>query len=199
MNDSADAAASGWARWLPGLVTLRRYDPSWLRHDIVAGLELGADDYVTKPFIDRELLARARAQMRHRAPDASTTTTTVGDLEIRPSEGVVLKNGSPVQLTKTEFHLLLYLEGRRATGTLEVRSEQGGKVIEGRLLLRNGALATPLVGDPLAPILEWLAPVILSPRIEVRMTYAPPPPVAAEASIRVGALLEEFDRRISGG
>ena len=78
-------------------------------HDIVAGLELGADDYVTKPFNDRELLARARAQMRHRAPDAPTTTTSIGDLEVRPSEGVVLKSGQPVQLTKTEFHLLLYL------------------------------------------------------------------------------------------
>jgi len=77
-------------------------------HDIVAGLELGADDYVTKPFNDRELLARARVQLRHRnrlGPDGST----FGSIEIRPAEGVVLKHGQPVSLTKTEFHLLCHL------------------------------------------------------------------------------------------
>jgi DNA-binding response OmpR family regulator len=77
-------------------------------HDIVAGLELGADDYVTKPFIDRELLARARVQLRHRDRGESEATL-IGDLELRPSEGVVLKQGVPVQLTKTEFHLLCHL------------------------------------------------------------------------------------------
>jgi DNA-binding response OmpR family regulator len=77
-------------------------------HDIVAGLELGADDYVTKPFNDRELLARARVQLRHRNrldPEA----TTFGNVELRPSEGVVFKRGQPVPLTKTEFHLLCHL------------------------------------------------------------------------------------------
>jgi DNA-binding response OmpR family regulator len=77
-------------------------------HDIVAGLELGADDYVTKPFNDRELLARARVQLRHRSrlgPEA----TSFGSIELRPSEGIVLKHGQPVPLTKTEFNLLCHL------------------------------------------------------------------------------------------
>ena len=79
-------------------------------HDVVAGLELGADDYVTKPFNDRELLARVRAQLRRR--HGSTTpprSVTVGDVTVRLDEGTVLRDGEPVSLTKTEFNLLHHL------------------------------------------------------------------------------------------
>ena len=79
-------------------------------HDVVAGLEAGADDYVTKPFVDKELLARIRVQLRRSArPARGEATMTIGDLEIRPDEGVVLKAGQPVTLTRTEFRLLCYL------------------------------------------------------------------------------------------
>lgn len=77
-------------------------------HDVVAGLEAGADDYVMKPFVEKELLARIRAQLR-RAQGAmrSPELLLAKDLEIRPDEGVVLRSGVPIDLTRTEFNLLI--------------------------------------------------------------------------------------------
>jgi DNA-binding response OmpR family regulator len=80
-------------------------------HDVVAGLELGADDYVTKPFNDRELLARVRAQLRRRSSGAATSPAVlnVGDIEVRVEEGRALKGDAALPLTKTEYHLLRHL------------------------------------------------------------------------------------------
>lgn len=75
-------------------------------HDVVAGLEAGADDYVTKPFVGKELSARIRAALRRSSLSPSTPTYVVADLEVRPAEGVVLKSGQPLHLTRTEFLLL---------------------------------------------------------------------------------------------
>jgi DNA-binding response OmpR family regulator len=74
--------------------------------DVILGLESGADDYVTKPFVPEELLARVRAHLRRR-PDKSTNAFQLGVLRVIPDEGVVRHlDGTELHLTSTEFRLL---------------------------------------------------------------------------------------------
>jgi two-component system, OmpR family, response regulator MtrA len=80
--------------------------------DVVVGLELGADDYVTKPFELPELVARARAAVRRASAVPEDPVLTRGDLEIDPAAFSARKNGEEVNLTATEFKLLLELTRR---------------------------------------------------------------------------------------
>jgi DNA-binding response OmpR family regulator len=81
-------------------------------HDKILGLELGADDYVTKPFNPMEVAARVKAQLRRTYElngHAPSAPLVVGDLALYPDEGRVERAGQPVALTSTEFRLLRFL------------------------------------------------------------------------------------------
>ena len=76
-------------------------------YDVVAGLEAGADDYVTKPFEPKELTARIRAQVRrNRVFEPESSRLEVGDLTINLTDGTVHRGEEELSLTRTEFQLL---------------------------------------------------------------------------------------------
>lgn len=94
---------------LPIIVLTARNDED----DKVRALDMGADDYVVKPFGHRELLARIRAHARRAERDrsvvASTEVLEVGELRLDPSQRILHVSGEPTRLTGTEFRLLQYL------------------------------------------------------------------------------------------
>lgn len=84
--------------------------------DKVRGLEIGADDYITKPFSMRELLARVKANIRRTAmlqagAEETAAVITAGGLSINPENYQVAKHGAPVDLTQREYELLVFLAG----------------------------------------------------------------------------------------
>ncbi len=101
--------------------------------DRIVGLELGADDYVPKPCLPRELAARLRAILRRTQPaDAGSTPIVVGALSVFPEQRRVEWSGLPVELTSTEFNLL------------ETLARSAGRPV-GKAALSEQALGRPLV------------------------------------------------------
>lgn len=91
---------------VPILILTARSDS----HDVVAGLEAGADDYVVKPAVPKELSARVRALLRRTTrADVGTARPVFGDIEVLADAGTVKVGGRTVALTKTEFKLLCEL------------------------------------------------------------------------------------------
>jgi two-component system phosphate regulon response regulator PhoB len=86
------------------MITARGDEP-----DKVAGLDAGADDYITKPFSTQELLARIRAVLRRRAPEQASESVSVGRLTLDPAAYRVTWGEQPLRLGPTEFKLLNYL------------------------------------------------------------------------------------------
>lgn len=80
--------------------------------DKLLGLELGADDYVTKPFSTAELTARVRALLRRSTGTVTERILEIGDLKIDPGRRVIEREGAPVPLTTLEFDVLYFLASR---------------------------------------------------------------------------------------
>jgi DNA-binding response OmpR family regulator len=93
-------------------------------HDRVLGLELGADDYLPKPYDPAELVARIRAILRRsesRSASPATTPLVVDDIELIASTRAVTRDGQPIELTAVEFDLLDFF--MKAAGTVVTRDE----------------------------------------------------------------------------
>src|SRR3954471_16851134 len=94
--------------WTPVLFVTARDDEV----DRVLGLEMGADDYITKPFSPREFVARVKSVLRRAASMTDERVLVIGDVTVDPARRRVSADGSDVTLTATEFDLLAYLMRR---------------------------------------------------------------------------------------
>ncbi len=125
--------------------------------DIVVGLESGADDYITKPYENRVLLARIRSLLRRaQAEDEEPSVLRIGSIEIRPEEGAAKRGDETLSLTRTEFRLLTTLASKpgRVFSREQLLSEVWGYDYFGDARLVDvhiRRLRTKVEGDPHNP------------------------------------------------
>lgn len=114
--------------------------------DIVTGLELGADDYIPKPFSPRVLIARIRAVLRRRItePVDQSATLKIHELTIHPGRHEVLVDGTSVVLTPTEFRVLHYLASR--PGWVFTRYQIADAVHGGDCIVTDRSIDVQIVG-----------------------------------------------------
>ncbi len=134
--------------------------------DRVIGLELGADDYLTKPFSMRELIARVRAMLRRHARltemlaadrDEAGTSLQLGPLELEPDAHIARLDGVPLDLTRTEFsllHLLLRNRGRAFSREYLHDAVWGEPAVEGDRSVDNAILRLRKKLGPLGDAIE---------------------------------------------
>lgn len=162
------------------IVTARGQD-----HDKVKGLDLGADDYLTKPFSIDELLARVRAVLRraqfasHEHAQGMRTTTTIGELTIDYAQHLVTRAGREVPLSPIEYRLLAYLAqnaGRIVTQDLLLEHVWGAEYVgESHMLQVNiNRLRRKIEADPSHP-------QYLKTKVGVGYFLSPPPATKQEA------------------
>jgi two-component system alkaline phosphatase synthesis response regulator PhoP len=101
--------------------------------DKLAGLELGADDYIVKPFSPREVVARVKTVLRRSGAGSESQVIKSDRLEIDPTQHTVLRDGQPIELTPTEFDLLVILaqNPRRVFSRLQLLEKTQGTAFEG--------------------------------------------------------------------
>jgi two-component system alkaline phosphatase synthesis response regulator PhoP len=101
--------------------------------DKLVGLELGADDYIVKPFSPREVVARVKTVLRRSGGGSESQVIKSDRLEIDPTQHTVLRDCQPIELTPTEFDLLLILaqNPRRVFSRLQLLEKTQGTTFEG--------------------------------------------------------------------
>jgi len=119
--------------------------------DKVLGLDLGADDYVTKPYSPKELRARIRAHLRGKGDEGSGQVFRFGDCELDLTRGELRRSGKPLPMTPTEFKLLAFLTRRQ------------GRVLTRRVLIdevwgRDTAITERVVDNQIANLRRKIEP-----------------------------------------